>query len=1240
MSVDGTACFEPMAGSSGNVFQYTEEGVLEKTDGSRCSVTQRYVYKYQDDKINVYFDGHPPDRLLHSLDFINTSLATGHHLCINDTYDATYEFLSPEAFKLTYSDANYTSGEIKSQDKLAVTYGRIEAMMMLPHGQGIWPAFWIMPNVFDCATYREIDIMENIGLDWTIYSTYHYGNVCTTWDNLPKQYNDTTVPTASSDYHLYSVIWEENLIVIFNDPSPETDAGLFSRFTYSWASETVKRGAKRPLELTDIPDIILNDIGYCYTISFETNRGSDTPSHYGWLWFFAMFLSAAINALSLQHEYWYVVLMSLEIRGALMSLVFRKMLRLNNTSRRAYAGKIMNLVSVDVENIHEYFWNGFIDIVAQPIQILLLLALLCIVIGWSGLLGFAVMGLSTPLSTYIITKSNVHYLESLIFSDQRVKLIGEFISGIRFLKLYNWENSFIDRITGQRNKQLVSSRRRLILWAMDRTVAQMTTGLVLLVTFLTYTLTGNTLTAATAFPAVTIFLALRKPLQMAPEAFQRLLVSISSCDRLEEYFNSSESSSYNDLAGGSDRADASRVATDIVIENGEFDWNDDRDVANTEVVTSPKDDITSSLTASDSLAVSMDEMTAAQQTSVLKNINFLAPAGKLTVIVGRVGEGKTSLVSALIGEIRCVNGTIQVPPTIGYTPQIAWLVNGTLRENILFGAPYDAERYAAVIEACCLKPDLVHLPAKDLTELGERGVNLSGGQKQRISLARCLYGDADAYILDEPLSAVDAEVGKHLFDHCIQGMMSNRTRILVTHQLQFIPSADHIVVMEGGALIQGTYDELQSRGIDFESIMKTKIIDVDQPAKTDSMAKNSLSNSHVISMADCIVMDTGDVTDELVQKSKLFVSEERNKGVIGAETYIPYFRSGGPTILYIAVILVFFFSQLVFSASDYWLVIWTQNSLQPQRGPNFYLIVYAGFIAAFGVLITIRHLGISYLTWKASKVLHERLLNSVFFSPCSFFDQNPSGRILNRFSKDISDIDNRLVPAMADVLYCGSSVIVSLAMVVFLTPLVVIPFFVLQAFQGLNSIRVFKQQDRFIEEMDKRLDLNQRLFYHSFSVNRWLGLRMELLTSCVVLMTGIFALLATNITPARAGMAVSSALSVTGILNWAIRQFTDLEVRMNSVERVLAYVNSPSEGERDIEANRPPAGWPHAGQIEFRNLEVKYRPTMEPSLCGLTATIPPCSKVGIVGRTGAGKSTIGISLFRMIEASAGSIIID
>eukprot|EP01133_Synstelium_polycarpum_P011421 gene11421-13311_t len=750
----------------------------------------------------------------------------------------------------------------------------------------------------------------------------------------------------------------------------------------------------------------------------------------------------------------------------------------------------------------------------------------------------------------------------LRFSDQRIKLIGEFISGIRFLKLYNWEQSFIDRIDTQRNQQLKSSRIRLLLWALDRTVAQVTTGIVLLVTFMTYTLSGHTLTASTAFPAVTIFLSLRKPLQMAPDAFQRLLMCLSSCTRLEEYLCSGESHGCNNI-----EASGIPATSDIVIENGQFDWNDEIRVVADHAAGRNED-----LTGLFMKEVSQDQVPDIQGKSVLNDINFLAPAGKLTVIVGRVGQGKTSLVSALIGEIQRVYGTVKTPSSIGYTPQIPWLVNGSIRDNILFGAPYNQKRYALVIEACCLKPDLIQLPAKDLTEIGESGINLSGGQKQRISLARCLYSNHEAYIMDEPLSAVDAEVGKHLFDLCIQGLMANHTRILVTHQLQFLPSADHIVVMEGGTiLVQGTFEHLQSSGIDFQSIIKTKAI---RDCNEQGTKQHHIIEQPDIPITDCIVM--GDATDDLVKKSKLFVKEDRNQGVIGFETYFPYLKSGGPTSVYALLILV------------------------------------------VGILLAIRHLGIAYITWRASQVLHQRLINGVFFSPCSFFDQNPSGRILNRFSKDISEIDNKLIGYIADVLSYGSIVIVSLAMVVFLAPPVIIPFLFIKSFQGLNSIRIFKQQDRFIGEMNKRIDLNQRLVFHTFALNRWLSMT----------------------TPARAGMAVSAALSVTGCLNWTIRQFTEVEVRMNSVERVLSYINSPREGNPEKEVNSPPAGWPPTGQIDFHNFEVKYRPTMDPSIRGLTASIPPGSKVGIVGRTGAGKSTIGISLFRMIEASSGSIDID
>ncbi|EFA82194.1 hypothetical protein PPL_04616 [Heterostelium album PN500] len=1145
----------------------------------------------------------------------------------------------------------------------------------------------------------------------------------------------------------------------YNDPSPEQHANIFSRISFWWVRPTLKRGYRKPLELTDIPEQVdsikcaqsvplmegidftakyplIKHIYLNYSTRYKIiallkflsiaasiitplllrtfvlfiNGETDLPSYFGWLLCIALFFSSCVQSMGLQQGYWYGLKMCLEMKGALMSTIFRKMLKLSNSSKRKYTGKIMNLISVDVENFQEYFWNSHVDIIVYPLQIVLLLILLCMMLGPSGLAGFVVMGLSVPCSTLFITKANNYFLSTLQFSDQRVRLISEFICGIRFLKLYNWENSFVNRITDQRNYQLNTNKKKLFFWAMDQANNAMLNGVVLLVTFSFYTLLGNQLDASTAFTAISIFVSLRNPTQFAPESIQKFLRVSSSARRIEEYLQANEISLNSQNLTSSSPSGSPTLfnssggvgvggTQEIRIVNGEFNWDDSfaSDFVDSDGAKSPSKQARSKILQTEesgadaddsgllrvdsSLGIEMEEIS----NSVLTNVNFVAPKGKLTVIVGRVGCGKTSLISAILGEISRVAGTVSAPKNLGYTPQMPWLISGTFRDNITFGQPFDMDRYIKVIQACCLKQDLAMFPAKDMTEIGEHGINLSGGQRQRISLARCLYSNADAYVMDEPLSAVDAEVGKHLFDHCIQEMMGDKTRVLVTHQLQFIPSADHIVVIENGNLIQGTYQELSAKGIDFESIMKTKQLDLEeeegqqpqQPTSSSAPAvvvENPLNKSTVeLENNQCIVMDANE-SDPIIQKGKLFVVEERGKGAIGSSTYIPYFKSGGSTLFYVTIILLYFFSQLIMQSSDYWLVIWTGAKIQPDPGNKFYLLIYGAFVGTFVLLLVCRLLGISNLCWTASKRIHQRLVGSVFFSPTSFFDQNPSGRILNRFSKDTSDIDNNLLESINDVLNCGSSVLVSIILMIYLTPYIIFAFVGLvgfyyyiqkfyrcssrelkrmesisrspifgslgESFTGLVSIRIFKQQERFIDLFDQHINLNQRLFYHSFSVNRWLGMHLELLTSLMVVSASVFSLISASKSPGVAGMAVSSAISVTGILNWAIRQFTELEVKMNSVERVMEYINSPNEGDRIIEDHRPPEDWPTKGEIKFRNVEVRYRPHMDPSLRELNCTVNAGEKIGIVGRTGAGKSTIGLSLFRMATVTKGSIIID
>ncbi|EFA78278.1 ABC transporter C family protein [Heterostelium album PN500] len=1006
---------------------------------------------------------------------------------------------------------------------------------------------------------------------------------------------------------------------------------------------------------------------------------------------------------------------------------FGMMLKLNNNAKRLFSsGAIMNLISVDIDAFEEYFWNNCIDIFIYPFTISFLLAFLCYIVGpAAGLTGFVFMVIGLPTNAYLSKRQSDFNLRSLNLGDDRVGLMSEILTGIRFLKLYAWEQPFIDRVESIRKNQLKQLRVRNLFWASSSLLTQVLSGIVLLATFSVFVLRGGQLDATTAFTALTIFVNMRRPLEMLPESIQRLMKVFASSKRIEAFLQTTEIQQH--MITHID------TSSDIRIVDGEFTWDDadysnkrgqydsngsgDEEIGeismmilqdgnNNSVGGSAADSPKSHLVVArntlnddesgeqittfeevESIGMMEDDTNSPERApSVLSGVNFVAPAGKLTMICGKVGTGKTSLVSALIGEIYKTKGSVFTPRKMGFTSQSPFLISASLRDNILFGEEFDADRYIRVLEACALDTDLTQFPAKDFTEIGERGLNLSGGQKSRIALARAVYADPECYLLDEPLSAVDSEVAKHLFEKCIQGIMASRTRILVTHQLQFVPSADHIVVIQdNNEILQGTYQQLTEKGIDFESIMKAKHIDINSsitdsqegdsasPDRTTTTTTTTTTEEQQQTSAKIELIVTNAPDSNLQEKAKLLVQEDRNKGAVGMDTYGPYIRAGG-TLWFFIIVFFYLFSQISFQSADYWLAIWSKKQLDGPHTERFYLFIYMWFIFGYIILLTIRYFSLGSFTLYAAAELHDKLLASIMQAPTLFFDQNPTGRILNRFSKDISDIDLSILESLSDIMYNGTSVFVSICIMVFINPIMVVPLAVLsvlyyfvqiiyrntsrelkrmesisrspifssvgESYSGLVTIRSFKQQQRFINQIHTQIDVNQRLYFYSYACHRWMGTRLELIASTAVFFSSLFSIYSSASNPGLAGLAVTSALGMTGFLNRLVRQYTTLEVKMNSVERVNAYTQIQSEGDRHSLTNPPPPSWPEKGQIEFRDAEVRYRPDMDPSLMDFNATLESCEKIGIVGRTGAGKSTIGVALFRMVNLSKGRILID
>ncbi|ODM97614.1 Multidrug resistance-associated protein 1, partial [Orchesella cincta] len=642
---------------------------------------------------------------------------------------------------------------------------------------------------------------------------------------------------------------------------------------------------------------------------------------------------------------------------------------------------------------------------------------------------------------------------------------------------------------------------------------------------------------------------------------------------------------------------------------------------------------------------------------------------------------------------------------VAYVAQQAWIQNGSVRDNILFGKPYDSQKYNMILEACALLPDLEILVAGDKTEIGEKGINLSGGQRQRLSLARAVYSDADVFLLDDPLSAVDAHVGKHIFEKLLgpKGILRRKTRLLVTHGIGYLPSLDNIIVMMDGRISEeGTYQELLDRKGAFAEFLK----------QHSSSSTSSLENGvKLIPKAPKDSDGTSEIekisTEETIRNRKYSkasmcsssaVSQTENERLIELETsetesvkasiYLDYFHAAGWTIVCGTLALHFTF-QVFCVGANLWLSEWTsvplENStengnytdLDSASNQTTYLSIYGALGFGQGVAILFASFIMAIGTIKSSNVIHFRTLHRIMRAPLSFFDVTPLGRILNRFSRDVDSMDNILPLSLRYMLNGTFSVLATLVVISISTPifLALVPpvgllYFIVQrlyvatsrqlnrlesvtrspiyshfgeTLSGATTIRAFGQQERFVMEMEQKVDHNLRSYYCSVSTFRWLQVRLETLGNSVVFFSALFAVLGREtLSPGLVGLSVTYALQITGALIMLVRIFSDMETNIVAVERLKEYSNVVQEApwETHERFKKPEKEWPQAGKIVFDSYQTKYRPGLELVLRNVSCTINPGEKIGVVGRTGAGKSSMTLAIFRIVEGTGGSISVD
>ncbi|GFT87124.1 multidrug resistance-associated protein 1, partial [Nephila pilipes] len=671
----------------------------------------------------------------------------------------------------------------------------------------------------------------------------------------------------------------------------------------------------------------------------------------------------------------------------------------------------------------------------------------------------------------------------------------------------------------------------------------------------------------------------------------------------------------------------------------------------------------------------------------LSEVTISVPRGSLVAVVGRVGSGKSALFSALLGEMHATEGTVRIMKggRLAYVSQQAWIQNTTLRQNILFVKTMDEETYNSTLSTCCLKPDIKILPGGDLTEIGEKGVNLSGGQKQRVSLARAVYQDADIYLLDDPLSAVDSHVGAHIFKHVIgpEGVLQNKTRILATHDFSVLQEVDKIYLMSEGRVVEsGSYQQLLDQKGDFAILIEeylTKQIEDETKDENDDEKRSKgteISGTKKLPTEDMKIQmqrlgsrlsRTTSSTiscEEKDPKEVRFIEKEKMEiGRVKASIFWIYFRYA---TVYLAFLFIFgfAFSKAFEIGSNVWLSKWSSDPPLPdgtQNKPlrNLRMGIY-GLIGLGQSLCTLAGTVIlAIAATRASIRFHKSMLWSVLRSPMEFFDTTPMGRILNRFEKDINTVGFLSIPKRHELalfstnvhprqnfevkfnlcFYMASSRQIRRLQSVTLSP--VLSFFS-ETVQGASTIRAYGAQYEFIEKQDKHIDTNCRVFFTKTLLNRWLGIRLEFLGNTVVFITALLCVIERGAySAAIVGLTLTYALNVTDGLATFVKLFTQVENHMVSVERIHEYSVLPSEASwktESIQFSRE--NWPNRGVVIFRDYKMRYRKGMDLVLKGINVEIASGQKVGLVGRTGAGKSSLALALFRVVEPEDGAILID
>jgi ABC-type multidrug transport system fused ATPase/permease subunit len=1133
--------------------------------------------------------------------------------------------------------------------------------------------------------------------------------------------------------------------------------------------------------ITFVPTLLLKVI-----LEYVQDPAS-TPRNAAWFYVFLLFVSGVINAVSSGQALWIGRKVCIRLRAIIIGEIYAKALRrraaagpdkvlggsTTNTDKdvprrgimhkifgrkkksdsskgttnqandpvddsQVTSGAIINLMAVDSFKVAEICAYLHFLWAETPVEFVLAIFLLYQILGYSSIVGIAMMALLLPVNMYIAKAFAEVQTKILAATDARIHTTNEVLTNIRIIKYFAWEQRFLGTVDEKRVVELRHLRNRYILWSVAATIWAGAPIIITFLSFAVYTLVEKKdLIPSIAFTALSLFSLLRIPLDQLADMVAHVQESKVSVDRVEEYLNEPETDKYKQLDGDSRDDDGELI---IGFNNGTFSWGGKE-----------SDDFK------------------------MIDLNMRFKVGQMNVIIGPTGSGKTSLLMALLGEMTLLEGNVFLPgaktredlrpnretgltESVAYCAQQAWLVNGTIKENIIFASDWDARRYKQVVVACSLQRDLEILDGGDQTMVGEKGVTLSGGQKQRISLARALYCKARHVLMDDVLSAVDSHTAKWIFEKALMGpLMYNRTCILVTHNATLcLPYADFAVVLDNGRVaVQGTPGDVVSSGKLAEDMSKFPSRPASRGAsalpsrvpseigKDGSMeqreAPSDRRNSH-LTVPEPELSSTlngipnGEPLSKVISKdipglNKVAdddaLQEGKATGAVKLSIIFKYLVYMGGPVYWTFAAAAFAGQQVAQVATNVWIREWanayayhekgsrgegvlplthvqgasssTVNCLRTGSCPwampffksqntsvsvlgtevnvGYYLGVYAVLGVAYMAICLFRE-GVSFAgSLTASKRIHRQLMESIAHAKFRFFDSTPLGQIMNRFSKDIEAIDQEVAPVAVGVVHCLASIVTIVVLISVITPgfliagfFITILYFLIGRFyisssrdlkrlesvqrsplyqqfgetlSGMTTIRAYGDERRFIRENLHRVNTHSRPFIYLWGANRWLAFRVDVVGALVSFFSGAFVVLSVGrIDAGAAGLAMSYAVTFTENVLWFVRLYASNEQNMNAVERIKEYLDVDQEAASIVPENRPEANWPSKGAVEFIGYSTRYRSDFDLVLKHLTFKISPGEKVGVVGRTGAGKSSLALALFRALEAESGKILVD